>query len=76
MGKRENVLPFATIRKLIQDATGKRVSKDAKITSAQVLEEVTGKIIHKAKLLAENSGRKTIKAKDLNLAYQQIKGEL
>lgn len=76
MGKRENILPFAPIGKLIQDASGKRVSKDAKVTSANILEEVTGKLIHKAKLLAENSGRKTIKSKDLNLAFQQIRGEL
>lgn len=76
MTKRENVLPFAPIGKLIQEATGKRVSKDAKKTAAQILEDVTAKIIHKANLLAEHSGRKTIKEKDLVLAYNQIRGEL
>lgn len=76
MAKRENTLPFAPLGKLIQEATGKRVSKDAKETSAKILEELTGKIIHKANLLADNSGRKTIKAKDINLAFQQLKGEL
>jgi len=76
MAKRENVLPYAPIGKLIQDATGKRVSRDAKISAAELLENLTKKLIHKANLLAEHSGRKTVRAKDLNLAFQQIKGEL
>lgn len=76
MTKRENVLPYAPLGALIQDATGKRVGKDAKITAAQILEEVTEKIIRKANLLAEHANRKTIKEKDINLAYQQLKGDL
>jgi len=76
MAKRENVLPYAPIGKLIQDATGKRVSKDAKVSSAVILEDLTQKLVHKANLLADHSGRKTVRAKDLNLAFQQIKGEL
>jgi histone H3/H4 len=76
MAKRKNTLPFAPLGALIQEATGKRVSKEAKETSANILEEVTAKIIHKANLLAEHANRKTVKAKDINLAYQQLKGEL
>ena len=76
MAKRENLLPFAPIGHLIQEATGKRVSKEAKITAAQILEEATQKIIYKANLLAEHTGRKTIRAKDINLAFNQVKGEL
>lgn len=76
MTKRENILPFAPIGKLIQDSTGKRVSKEAKATAAQILEEVTEKIIRKAALIAEHSNRKTVKGKDINLAYNQVKGML
>ena len=76
MAKRENILPFSPLGVLIAEATGKRVSKDAKITSAQILEEVTSKIVHKANLLAEHSKRKTIKAKDSNLAFMQVKEDL
>ena len=76
MAKRENILPFAPIGALIQDSTGKRVSKDAKQAASDILEDLTKKIIHKANLLAEISNRKTIRAKDLNLAYNQIKGDL
>lgn len=76
MAKRENVLPYAPIGALIQEASGKRVSRDAKKVSAQILEDVTQRIIYKAKLIAEHSNRKTIKAKDIMLAYNQEKGNL
>lgn len=76
MAKRENILPFAPIGKLIQDNTGKRVSKEAKETGAKILEEVTEKIMKKAILLADHSGRKTVKSKDILLAYNQLKGDL
>ncbi len=76
MAKRENILPYAPIGKIIQENTGKRVSKNAKIATAELLDDLTEKVIRKANLIAEHSGRKTIKAKDLTLAYNQIKGEL
>lgn len=76
MVKRENILPFAPLGALIQEATGKRVSKTAKQTAATILEDVTEKIIKKAVLLAEHSGRKTVKSKDVLLAFNQVKGEL
>lgn len=74
MVKRKNILPYAPLGNLIQEATGKRVSKDAKITASQILEELTEKIIYKANLLADHSRRKTLKKRDINLAYNQIKG--
>lgn len=76
MAKRKNVLPFAPIGKLIQDATGKRVAKKARETAAEILESVTEKVINKANLLSEHSGRKTVRGKDISLAYEQIRGEL
>jgi histone H3/H4 len=74
MVKRENILPFSPLGDLMADNTGKRISADAKKTAAKILEDLTERIIHKANLLAENSGRKTIKAKDLTLAYKQLGG--
>ncbi len=74
MSKRENILPYAPIGRLIQEASGKRVSKDARITATQILEDLTEKIVIKAQALAEHSGRKTIKAKDITLAYKQLRG--
>ena len=76
MVKRENILPFAPLGVLISEASGKRVSKDAKVTAAKILEEAVEKIVYKANLLADNSGRKTIKAKDIALAFSQVKEDL
>jgi histone H3/H4 len=76
MTKRENILPFATIGDLIGENTGKRVSKDAKTAAAELLEAVTEKIIRKAALLADHNKRKTVKAKDILLAYNQVKEDL
>jgi len=76
MAKRENILPYAPIGQLIADATGKRVSKLAKVEAAKILENLTEKIVKKSILLAEHSGRKTIKEKDISLAYHHLKGGL
>lgn len=75
MTKRKNVLPYAPIGRLIHEATGKRVSQEAKQTAEQILDQLTERIVYKAKLLAEHAGRKTIRAKDITLAYNQIKEE-
>ncbi|MFW6233701.1 MAG: histone family protein [Nanoarchaeota archaeon] len=76
MAKRENILPYAPIGNLISKNTGKRVSKEARKTATQILEELTQRIIKKAVLLAENSGRKTLQEKDILLAFNQLKGGL
>ncbi len=76
MVKRENILPFAPIGALIAENTSKRVAKEARVTAAQLMEDLTEKIMKKAILLAEHSGRKTIKAKDISLAYKQLRGDL
>ncbi len=74
MAKRENLLPYSPLGRLIQDATGKRVAFEAKVAAERILNELTEKIVHKAQLLADHSGRKTIKGKDVLLAYNQLKG--
>jgi histone H3/H4 len=76
MTKRENILPFAPLGDMIAQATGKRVSKDARVEAAKILEELTEKIVYKAKLLADHSGRKTVQGKDILLAFSQLKGDL
>jgi histone H3/H4 len=72
MKKRENILPLLSLGDIIAEASGKRVSEDARKEAEKILEELTQKIVSKANLLAQNSNRKTIKAKDVNLAYMQI----
>lgn len=71
---RENILPYAPIADIIRENSGKRVTDDAVKRSAQVLEELCQKIMLKANMIAENAGRKTVKDKDILLAYRQIKG--
>ena len=44
MAKRENILPYSPIGDLISDVSGKRVSKDARVTAAQILEDAAEKI--------------------------------
>jgi len=76
MAKRKNIIPYLTIGTLIQEATGRRVSKDARETGADILEQVTEKILKKAVMLVEHSGRKTVKGKDILLAFKQVKEDL
>ena len=76
MAKRENILPYSPIGDLIGEASGKRVSKEARVTASQILEEVCEKVVSKAQLLADHSGRKTVKSKDVILAFNQVKGDL
>jgi histone H3/H4 len=76
MAKRENILPLISLGDIISKASGKRVSDGARKAAEKILEELTSKIVYKANLLAENSNRKTIKAKDVSLAYLQLKGGL
>lgn len=69
--KRKNILPYSTIGNIIRENTGKRVSKEAQICACEILEDFSKRIIRKAKILAENSKRKTIKKNDIVLAKLQ-----
>ena len=73
MAKRENILPYAPLGSIIHEATGKRVSKDAKKISGQLMEDLTEQVVRRANLIAEHSGRKTVRGKDILLAYSQLK---
>ena len=75
MAKRENILPYAVLGQLIGEATGKRVSDTARVAAERILDELTEKIMKKAILLADHSGRKTVKSKDIALAYKQVRGD-
>ena len=76
MKKRKNILPFSTLGKIIQINTGKRISSEAKITAAKVLEEVCERICKKAQNLSEHRGKKVVQAQDIILAHQQLKEKL
>ncbi len=56
--------------KLIREAGGPRVSEDAKVALAHMLESHALEISVQAAKFAEHAGRKTVTAKDIQLAMK------
>jgi len=64
----KKILPAAAMEKILKKAGAARVSVDAKEALKDILEDIAQEIGEKAVKLANHSGRKTIKAKDVKLA--------
>ena len=65
-------LPLAPIGRIIKNAGGLRVSKDAEDTLRKVLEQCGEDISLQAVKLAKHAGRVTVKATDIEMAAKQI----
>ncbi|MCD6093066.1 MAG: NFYB/HAP3 family transcription factor subunit [Candidatus Aenigmarchaeota archaeon] len=64
-------LTIAPIKKLIKKAGAKRVSDDAAIELAKIMEQKAVEICVKAGRLAKYSNRKTVMKKDIKLAAKE-----
>jgi histone H3/H4 len=67
---RENILPYETIGKMMEEASSFRISHDAKIAVAEHLEEMSLEIGKLASRYASHRGKNTVSAKDIELAYR------
>lgn len=61
-------LPIAPVRRIIRDAGADRISDDACVALAEILEDKATAISEKAILLANHAGRKTVQIEDIELS--------
>jgi len=64
----KRLIPAAAMEKLLKKAGAQRVSEDAKAALKEILEKEAEKIAKKAITNAKHSGRKTVKASDIESA--------
>ena len=65
-------LPVAAIDRVIRKSGAKRVSEDAAVALAEILEERALQIAAEASKLAEHAGRRTVRDVDVRLAAKRI----
>jgi len=71
----ESELSLAPMHRICKKAGADRVSESAAAELAQVLESVGIRIAKEAIDFAIHSGRKTVKAKDIQIAARKVMGQ-
>jgi histone H3/H4 len=66
------IIPYAPIERVIRKAGADRVSESAGEALAEILEDYGTRISTEAIKLAKHTGRKTVKAEDILLAYEMM----
>ncbi len=68
------IIKIAPMHKLIKRAGAARVSEESAIALSKILEEVGLKVAKEAIDFAHHAGRKTVKARDIEIAAQKVLG--
>lgn len=63
-------LPLAPVKRIIQKAGGRRISDEAVVELANVMEEYGEEVAEVATKFANHAGRKTVTAADIKLAIR------
>lgn len=67
-----NEIKVAPMHKLIKRAGAARVSEESAIALGRALEEIGVKVAKEAIDYAHHAGRKTVKARDIEIAAQKV----
>ncbi|WP_323735407.1 histone family protein [Methanosphaera sp. ISO3-F5] len=65
-------LPLTPLGRIIKSGGAERVSEDAKVALSEFLEDISQDLTKLALENAEEQGRKTLKAQDIEVAYKKL----
>lgn len=71
MTRKISTIPVAPVARILQKAGAKRVSAEAAVVFAEVLEDRAKEIAEQATRIAKHTGRKTIHEGDIKLAAKK-----